>query len=124
MIHPEYTLLPVSAPTVMEAHLTPVYPATEGVHQLTLRALTEQALDYLDGQDSDNTSALVDWLPTALVRSFKLTSLTAALRYVHRPPPDAPLELLAAGRHPAQQRLAFEELLAHHLSLRLSLIHI
>ena len=47
-----------------------------------------------------------------------MTSLPAALRYVHRPPPDAPLELLAAGNHPAQQRLAFEELLAHHLSLR------
>ncbi len=118
MIHPEYTLLPLNAPTVMEAHLTPVYPATEGVHQLTLRALSEQALDYLGGQDSDNASVLVDWLPAALVRSFKLTSLTAALRYVHRPPPDAPLELLATGRHPAQQRLAFEELLAHHLSLR------
>ena len=116
LIHPEYTLLSANTPAVMEAHLTPVYPATEGVHQLTLRALTEQALDYLGGQDRD--SALVDWLPAALVRSFKLTSLTAALRYVHRPPPNAPLELLAAGRHPAQQRLAFEELLAHHLSLR------
>jgi ATP-dependent DNA helicase RecG len=103
-------------PAIVEEHLTPVYPATEGVHQLTLRALTEQALHYLDGQD--NVSALVDWLPAALVSSFRLTSLPAALRYVHRPPPNAPLELLAAGRHPAQQRLAFEELLAHHLSLR------
>ena len=118
LIHPEYSLLPVNAPAVMEEHLTPVYPATEGVHQLTLRALTEQALDYLGGQDADNASALVDWLPAGLVRSFKLTSLPAALRYVHRPPPNAPLELLAAGKHPAQQRLAFEELLAHHLSLR------
>ena len=111
-------MLPANAPTVTEEYLTPVYPATEGVHQLTLRALTEQALDYLGGQDSDNNRALVDWLPAELVRSFKLTSLPAALRYVHRPPPGAPLELLAAGRHPAQQRLAFEELLAHHLSLR------
>jgi ATP-dependent DNA helicase RecG len=118
LIHPEYSLLPVNAQTIMEEHLTPVYPATEGVHQLTLRALTEQALDYLGGQDADNASALVDWLPAGLVRSFKLTSLPAALRYVHRPPPNAPLELLAAGKHPAQQRLAFEELLAHHLSLR------
>jgi ATP-dependent DNA helicase RecG len=94
-----------------------VYPATEGVHQLTLRALTEQALDYLGAQDSDK-SALIDWLPVELVRSYKLTSLPAALRYVHRPPPSASLELLAAGKHPAQQRLAFEELLAHHLSLK------
>ncbi|MGB5177242.1 MAG: ATP-dependent DNA helicase RecG [Gammaproteobacteria bacterium] len=116
LIHPEYTLLPGAAVAVVEDHLTPVYPATEGVHQLTLRALSEQALDYLAGQDGD--SALVDWLPAELVRSFRLTSLPAALRYVHRPPPSAPLEVMAAGKHPAQQRLAFEELLAHHLSLR------
>jgi ATP-dependent DNA helicase RecG len=38
---------------------------------------------------------------------------------MHRPPPDAKLELLATGKHPAQRRLAFEELLAQHLSLRL-----
>ena len=54
----------------------------------------------------------------SLASSFRLTSLPAALHYVHRPPADARLELLTAGRHPAQQRLAFEELLAHHLSLR------
>jgi len=117
LIHPEYTLLTAAAAAVVEEHLTPVYPATEGVHQLTLRALTEQALDYLGAQDSDK-SALIDWLPVELVRSYKLTSLPAALRYVHRPPPSASLELLAAGKHPAQQRLAFEELLAHHLSLK------
>jgi len=118
LIHPEYTLLPVAGTVVMEDHLTPVYPATEGVHQLTLRMLTEQALTYLGAQDGDNAGMLVDWLPADLVRAFRLTSLPAALRYVHRPPPNAPLQLLAAGRHPAQQRLAFEELLAHHLSLR------
>ncbi|MGH8370143.1 MAG: ATP-dependent DNA helicase RecG, partial [Gammaproteobacteria bacterium] len=39
-------------------------------------------------------------------------------RYVHRPPADAPVELLMDGSHPVQRRLAFEELLAHHLSLR------
>jgi ATP-dependent DNA helicase RecG len=38
---------------------------------------------------------------------------------VHRPPPDANVALLTDGRHPAQRRLAFEELLAHQLSLRL-----
>jgi ATP-dependent DNA helicase RecG len=44
--------------------------------------------------------------------------LRAALLYVHRPPPDADLAQLALGAHPAQQRLAFEELLAQHLSLK------
>jgi ATP-dependent DNA helicase RecG len=40
------------------------------------------------------------------------------VRYLHRPPPDAPLAELLEGRHPAQRRLAFEELLAHQLGLR------
>ncbi|MGB5261731.1 MAG: ATP-dependent DNA helicase RecG, partial [Gammaproteobacteria bacterium] len=114
MIHPEYQLVDPEAIVETEDHLTPIYPATEGVHQLTLRALSDQALKYLDR----GRAGLVDWLPPELVSDFKMTSLPAALRYVHRPPPDASLELLATGSHPAQQRLAFEELLAHHLSLR------
>ncbi|HEY7775075.1 MAG TPA: ATP-dependent DNA helicase RecG, partial [Kineobactrum sp.] len=39
------------------------------------------------------------------------------LRYLHAPPPDAPLAQLMAGEHPAQLRLALEELVAHNLSL-------
>ena len=113
MIHPEYRIIELGATAPVEENLTPVYPATEGVHQLTLRSLTEQALHYLD-----HGGALHDWLPPDLVAPFRLTSLAAALRYVHRPPPDAAVDLLLEGRHPAQQRLAFEELLAHHLSLR------
>jgi len=115
MIHPEYQLLDADKPVKVEDQLTPVYPATEGVHQLTLRALTEQALRYLD---DNHANGLIDWLPAELVAEFKMTSLPAALRYVHRPPVSARVESLSAGSHPAQQRLAFEELLAHHLSLR------
>jgi ATP-dependent DNA helicase RecG len=118
LIHPEYTLMSVAEPLELEDRLTPIYPATEGVHQLGLRALTEQALNYLGEQDGSHLAGLIDWLPASLVRSFRLTSLPAALRYVHRPPASAPVELLTAGKHPAQQRLAFEELLAHHLSLK------
>jgi ATP-dependent DNA helicase RecG len=118
MIHPEYRLIDPQRPAPVEEHLTPVYPATEGVHQLTLRALTGQALDYLDGRGGCDASRITDWLPEKLLAPYRMTSLAAALRYVHRPPPDAALQLLAEGRHPAQQRLAFEELLAHHLSLR------
>lgn len=118
MIHPEYTLISRDTPPPVEDSLTPVYPATEGVHQLTLRKLTTQALAYLGDRAGGCSTGLVDWLPAELVAAHRLTSLPAALRYVHRPPPDAPLEQLASGRHPSQQRLAFEELLAHHLSLR------
>jgi ATP-dependent DNA helicase RecG len=38
---------------------------------------------------------------------------------MHRPPREARLDELAAGKHPAQRRLAFEELLAYQLSLKL-----
>jgi ATP-dependent DNA helicase RecG len=47
-----------------------------------------------------------------------MPSLAEAIRYLHRPPADADIEQIQAGKHPCQQRLAFEELLAHYLSLR------
>ena len=118
MIHPEYRLLAAADELVVEEHLTPVYPATEGVHQLTLRSITGQALEFLGDCHASSAGRLADWLPPDLVSSFGISALQAALRYVHRPPPDASIAMLAAGRHPAQQRLAFEELLAHYLSLR------
>ena len=37
---------------------------------------------------------------------------------MHRPPAGADLQLLSSGMHPCQRRLALEELLAQHLSLR------
>jgi ATP-dependent DNA helicase RecG len=49
----------------------------------------------------------------------RLPTLAEALTFVHRPPPGADLSLLLTGQHPAQRRLAFEELLAHQISLRL-----
>ncbi len=109
MIHPEYQRLDGTAPAAVEEHLTPVYPTTEGLSQKSLRALVAQALATLDG-------ALEDYLPPACAEG--LPTLEEALRYVHAPPPDAPVAALLEGTHPAQRRLAFEELLAHHLSLR------
>ena len=127
MVHPEYRLVAArgadaepgaEAETDSEADsLTPVYPATEGLHQVRLRALAAQALEYLEAADR-GAPALPEFLPEPILRRFRLPSLPDALRYVHRPPRTAPLAELAAGRHPAQRRLAFEELLAHRLSLR------
>lgn len=113
MIHPEYRLLSTHATTEVEEHLTPIYPATEGITQGRLRGLTRQALALLDKSD-----ALTDWLPGELDAIHGLPGLREALHYVHRPPPDAPVDVLLANTHPAQQRLAFEELLAQQLSLR------
>ncbi len=112
MVHPEYQRIGEQDSPPTENRLTPVYPTGDGIHQLTLRKLSEQALALLEDAN------LPEWLPEPLRRSMGLSDLQAALRYVHRPPPGADLDALEAGTHPGQQRLAFEEMLAHHLSLR------
>ncbi len=111
--HPEYRLL-ASGEAPVEEHLTPIYPTTEGLNQARLRALIGQALALLDRHPDD----LRDWIPEALRERFGLPELRHCLHALHEPPPEADLESLAAGQHPAIRRLALEELLAHQLSLR------
>jgi ATP-dependent DNA helicase RecG len=112
-VHPEYRRVDPNAAAVPEEHLTPIYPGTEGVTQGRLRLLVRLALDQTGSSDPN------DWLPPALLADSHLPTLREALLYVHRPPTDAPVDLLMSCRHPAQRRLAFEELLAHQLSLQL-----
>jgi ATP-dependent DNA helicase RecG len=82
------------------------------VQQGRLRILTALALAEAERLQIN------DWLPPVLLTDLGLPSLHDALTYVHRPPPGADLMPLSTGTHPAQRRLAFEELLAHQLSLR------
>jgi ATP-dependent DNA helicase RecG len=109
MVHPEHRVIGADEPEPA-ATLTPVYPTTEGLHQLTIRKLVDQLLerlareppiDYLAGQ------LPVDW-----------PSLSEALARVHRPPAGTAAAVLASGRQPEQRRLAVEELVAQRLSLR------
>jgi ATP-dependent DNA helicase RecG len=109
--HPEYQVNPPPMPPANQATLTPVYPLTEGIQQPRVRSLCQQALGYL------NRFPIKDWLPPALLADYQLPSITEAVRLVHSPPAGAPVHLLMEGRHPAQQRLVMEELLAHQLSL-------
>ena len=115
MAHPEYQRVDANEDAALEQTLTPVYPLTQGISQFKLRNLTGQALDAL----SRDKTGLTELLPDGILNQFALFNLGQAVRYVHRPPRDADLISLTDGNHPAQQRLAFEELLAHHLSLRL-----
>ena len=110
--HPEYRALSGAESPAVEQTLTPIYPTTEGLTQQRLRQLSEQALARL------GPHSLPDWLPAELAREHELAPLDQALRYLHRPPPDADLDELAEGRHWAQHRLAFEELLTHQLSMQ------
>ncbi|WP_417531516.1 ATP-dependent DNA helicase RecG [Marinobacter lipolyticus] len=109
--HPEYQTNPPPMPAEGQATLTPVYPLTEGIQQPRVRSLCEQALSYL------KRYPIRDWLPAALLADYQLPGITDAVALVHSPPANAPVHLLMEGKHPAQQRLVMEELLAHQLSL-------
>jgi len=114
LIHPEYQLISDTSELQVEQTLTPIYPTTEGMHQMSWRDLTQKALAMLEHAEQ----GLQELLPVDLQQRYTLPDLTQAIRFLHRPPPDARQDLLLQGIHPAQRRLAFEELLAHQLSLR------
>ena len=113
IVHPEYRRVSQD-PEGLEESLTPMYPATEGLTQPRLRMLIGQALGEPGGK-----IAVSDWIPAPVQRDLKLPALRDALELLHRPPRDQDHTELLTGHHPAQRRLAFEELLAHQLSLRL-----
>lgn len=125
LTHPEYHEIEPHQPLPTDARLTPIYPTTEGVRQATMRTLTDQALLRLQppsARDDFSAEGVVDGLqellPDTVLAQLKMPPLAEAIHYVHRPPVEASLSDLAAGRHPAQQRLAFEELLAQQLSMQ------
>ncbi|MBZ0086716.1 MAG: ATP-dependent DNA helicase RecG [Thermomonas sp.] len=111
IVHPSYRILAAGEHPLGEA-LDPVYPAIEGVGPASLRKLIGQALQRLP----DETT--LELLPQAWLRQQGLPSLRAAILLLHAPPPDADVAALQNGLHPAQRRLALEELLAHQLGLR------
>ncbi|MDT8383597.1 MAG: ATP-dependent DNA helicase RecG [Gammaproteobacteria bacterium] len=115
MVHPEYRECgDGQAEVERDERLTPVYPTTEGLRQQKLRALIAAVLADAELMKTQ----LRELLPDSVLAQQAMPSLAAAVRYVHYPPADAELAALQQGVHPAQQRLAFEELLAHQLSLR------
>jgi len=114
IVHPSYRVLvdaDADAGSLGE-ELDPVYPTVEGLGPASMRKLIGQALDRLPEE------AVLELLPAEMLRGLQLPSLRRALLGMHRPARDADLAALATGTHPAQQRLALEELLAHNLSLR------
>lgn len=120
IVHPNYQRLSGDQAQAVADRLTPVYPSIEGLGQATWIKLTDQALSLLH----DGKLPLEELLPPGMLDNMNLPTLADALAYIHRPPPDADVAALIERRHPAQQRLALEELLAHNLSMqRLHLRH-
>jgi ATP-dependent DNA helicase RecG len=105
MVHPRFAKAGDDTP--LPDQLTPVYPTTAGLGQATLRKLVERAL----------AQPIPDTLPAAWLAELGLPELEASIRLLHQPPLDAAISELESRRHPAWQRLAFDELLAQQLSL-------
>jgi ATP-dependent DNA helicase RecG len=107
--HPEYSQ---AATTQLPDHFTPVYPSTEGISQTRYRNIVAQVLDMMkDGHLLHELLADID------IRSD--IDINEALSLVHNPVQNVDMDALLTGQHAAQQRLAFEELLAYQASLRL-----
>ncbi|ERB62454.1 ATP-dependent DNA helicase RecG [Vibrio coralliilyticus OCN008] len=109
IVHPDYKFYAPNQPAEVELNLTPVYPTTDGLRQITLRNLTDQALALID------KAAVQELLPSGLYN--QQVSLAQALHTIHRPTPDIDLQAFDEGKHPAQIRLIMEELLAQNLSM-------
>ncbi len=119
IVHPSYRILGGAADAgdpALSDRLDPIYPAIDGVGPAVLRKLIAQALQRLPDERA------LELLPAEVLAREPLCaglpSLREALLTLHRPPQGSDLQALLAGTHPAQRRLALEELLAHHLSLR------
>lgn len=111
IIHPEYKIIS-STNNITEDCLSPIYPLTEGLHQASLRKIINQVLSICRAQQQ----ALPDYLPTQILNQYHYPSLEKALQTLHSPQQQITAEQLQQGNLPALKRLAFEELLAHHLS--------
>lgn len=112
-IHPEYRVFELGKLLPVEEYLTPIYPTTEGISQKLLQGLVRQTIALLQPIQQS-----LEILPEYICKQFEFEPLIDSLQNVHFPTPEFHAQILNNAQHPAQRRLAFEELLAHHLSLR------
>lgn len=106
LYHPEIQVIQQHT-ALPKTQLTAIYPSTEGLTQPKLREYVRQALTH-------HSDDLPELLPSKYSNDYELKE---ALHYIHEPPTDANMLQLNQGSHPAQQRLIFEELVAHQISL-------
>lgn len=110
MVHPEYKILQEDEVPILSDSLTPIYPTTKGLQQRSLLRLVGESIAHL--------AELEDLIPEEISRQYNINSINRSLLTLHKPSSDILAIQLLERSHPAQQRLIFEELLAHHLSLR------
>ncbi len=108
MVHPKCRA--VDDQTPLQTSLTPVYPTTAGLSQITLRKLIVNAL---------NTLPMTDTLPDVLLQKSGLPGFAASIQLLHNPTPDIAANTLEQRTHSAWRRIKFDELLAQQLSMRM-----
>ena len=108
MFHPEYELVTADEPAVAPAALTPLYPATTGLAQVSLRKLIQRALAWAEAHPVALEHP--DW--ERLFRARGLPGFLQALRRLHVPEGE---EGEPGESDPARQRLIMEELAAYLL---------
>src|SRR6185312_2755340 len=79
MIHPEFQVITEGKQIPVDQHLTPIYPATEGLSQYMLRKLTMNALAWMETEN-----VFRELLPASLLQAFSFPTLREALQFVHR----------------------------------------
>ena len=113
--HPEYKIIKSLTYDGLSKTLTPIYPVTEGLQQSRLKAIISHAVDLIN-----DAQPLEDFLPEKLSAALGFADVTGAILQIHRPRPSS----LAADENKDSadgiKRLAFEELLAHRISMRQS----
>jgi ATP-dependent DNA helicase RecG len=108
MVHPKCRA--VDDETPLQQSLTPIYPTTAGLSQITLRKFISNALDVVP---------LTETLPESLLKKLQLANFGDSLKLLHNPPPDISETTLEARNHHAWRRIKFDELLAQQLSMRI-----
>ncbi|MCO5126608.1 MAG: ATP-dependent DNA helicase RecG [Rhodobacteraceae bacterium] len=106
IVHPDHILRPEEAGDLPA--FEPVYPLTAGVSQKAMQKAAEGALARLPD--------LAEWADPQLLAREGWPAWADALRTVHRPACLADLSVNA----PARQRLAYDELFAHQVTLALA----
>ncbi len=105
MAHPDYILPPSQASKMPD--FEPVYPLTAGLTPKILRRTIADALTRIPD--------LSEWIPPSIIQQHGWPDFATAMRAVHAPQNAA--DLLPTS--PVRARLAFDELLANQLAMRM-----
>ena len=116
MVHPECSTIASDDKPIVEANLTPIYPLTDGLSQNIVRKAVKQALALCDSDPLQ----LIDALPESILAQNSLPILSVAIKSIHNPSAEVVEDTSPNGLSSAIRRLAFEELLTHHLSLKIA----